>query len=66
MCFSATASFISGTALCVIGVATLKQTNAPAEVQSDKSGSCPKWGMAQKNNNLLIQNILATAILKKN
>ena len=32
MCFSATASFISGTALCVIGVATLKQTKAPAEV----------------------------------
>jgi len=32
MCFSTTASFISGTALCVIGVATLKQTKAPAEV----------------------------------
>ena len=32
MCFSATASFISGTALCVIGVATLKQTKAPAEI----------------------------------
>ena len=32
MCFSATASFISGTALCVIGIATLKQTKAPAEV----------------------------------
>ena len=32
MCFSATASFISGTALCVIGIATLKQTKAPAEI----------------------------------
>lgn len=32
MCFSATASFISGTALCVIGIATLKQTKASAEV----------------------------------
>ena len=32
MCFSATASFISGATLCVIGVATLKQTKAPAEV----------------------------------
>jgi hypothetical protein len=32
MCFSATASFISGTALCVIGIATLKQTKATAEV----------------------------------
>ena len=32
MCFSATASFISGTALCVIGVATLKQTKASAEI----------------------------------
>lgn len=32
MCFSATASFISGTALCAIGIATLKQTKARAEV----------------------------------
>lgn len=32
MCFSATASFISGATLCVIGVATLKQTKASAEV----------------------------------
>jgi len=48
MYFSATVSFISGTALCVTGVATLKQTKAPVEVQSDKSGSCPKWGMALK------------------
>ena len=32
MCFSATASFISGTALCAIGVATLKQTKASAEI----------------------------------
>ena len=32
MCFSATASFISGTTLCVIGVATLKQTKGSAEV----------------------------------
>ncbi|OSZ77146.1 hypothetical protein CAP36_12080 [Chitinophagaceae bacterium IBVUCB2] len=32
MCFSATASFISGTALCVIGVATLKQTKATTEI----------------------------------
>ena len=32
MCFSATASFIAGTSLCVIGVATLKQTKASAEV----------------------------------
>ena len=32
MCFSPTASFISGTALCVIGIATLRQTKAPTEV----------------------------------
>ena len=32
MCFSATASFISGTTLCVIGIATLKQTKASVEV----------------------------------
>ena len=32
MCFSATASFISGTALCVIGVATLKQTRSTNEI----------------------------------
>lgn len=32
MCFSATASFIAGTTLCVIGVATLKQTKASSEV----------------------------------
>ncbi len=32
MCFSATASFISGTALCVICVATFKQTKALAEI----------------------------------
>lgn len=32
MCFSATASFISGTALCVIGIATLKRTQASVEV----------------------------------
>lgn len=32
MCFSATASFISGTALCVIGIATLKQTKGSPEV----------------------------------
>jgi len=32
MCFSPTASFISGTGLCVIGIATLKQTKAPAEI----------------------------------
>ena len=32
MCFSTTASFISGTALFVIGIATLKQTKATAEV----------------------------------
>ena len=32
MCFSATASFISGTALCVIGIATLKQIKVSVEV----------------------------------
>ena len=32
MCFSATASFISGAALCVIGIATLKKTKTSAEV----------------------------------
>jgi len=32
MCFSAAASFIAGTTLCVIGIATLKQTKASSEV----------------------------------
>lgn len=32
MCFSATASFIASTTLCVIGVATLKNTKASDEV----------------------------------
>ena len=31
MCFSATASFISGSTLCVVGVATLKQTVSNSE-----------------------------------
>ncbi len=32
MCFSATASFIAGTTLCITGVATLKQTKVSSEV----------------------------------
>ena len=31
MCYSATASFIAGASLCAVGVATLKQTEAPSE-----------------------------------
>jgi hypothetical protein len=32
MCFSASASFIAGTSLCVVGVATLKRTEARTEL----------------------------------
>ena len=32
MCFSATASFVSGTALCAVGVATIRMTSRRAEI----------------------------------
>ena len=32
MCFSASASFVAGTGLCVVGVAALRQTVARSEI----------------------------------
>ena len=32
MCFSASASFIAGTTLCAVGVATIKRTEARSEL----------------------------------